>query len=71
MTMNTALREPTQEEIDTALEERIERARVTMTEATDTQEKREAYEELRWLISQRSPQRVSEMEARLPDPWRS
>lgn len=69
--MNTDIHTPTQAEFDAALEQRIEQARITMTEATDTQVRREACEEMRWLISQRSAQKVAEMEARLPEPWRS
>lgn len=61
----------TQADLDADLERRIECARVAMTTAEDTQSRRDAYEELRWLISTRSPQKVAEMEARLPEPWRS
>jgi hypothetical protein len=56
---------------DDELEKRIENARLAMTNAETQEARREWYEEMRWLISQRSPQRIAEMEARLPEPWRS
>lgn len=51
-----------QQAIDELLERRIEQARIAMTATTDMQARRDACEEMRWLISQRSPQRVAQME---------
>ena len=61
----------TQHDLDAALELRIEQARASMTAAQTQESRRDWYEEMRWLISQRSPHRIAEMEARLPEPWRS
>jgi hypothetical protein len=60
-----------QQESDAALERRIEQARIAMMNAETQEARRDWYEEMRWLISQRSPQRIADMEARLPEPWRS
>ena len=50
---------------DAELEKRIENARIAMTEAQDDGARRDWYEEMRWLISQRSPQQIAAMEARI------
>lgn len=55
----------TQSETDAALERRIEQARITMTAAETQDAKREAYEDMRWLISQRSAAQISRMEERI------
>jgi len=47
---------------DAELETRIENARIAMTEAATQEARRDWYEEMRWLISQRSPEQVSRME---------
>lgn len=60
-----------QQEVDDVLERKIEQARIAMANAQTQEARRDWYEEMRWLISQRSPQRIAEMEARLPEPWRS
>lgn len=63
--MNTALREPTQEEIDAALEREIEtahRAYLRAVEIDDTPSVRECFEVMGKLINQRSTQQVQRME---------
>ena len=60
-----------QQEADAVLEQKIEQARIAMMNSETQQSRRDWYEEMRWLISQRSPARIAEMEARLPEPWRS
>lgn len=62
---------PSQVDIDDALEQRIEAAYQLGIHADDPEQAREAFFAMGVLISQRSPQRVVEMEARLPEPWRS
>jgi hypothetical protein len=49
-------------ELEALLEREIERARVAMTEATDPELRRQHFEEMRELISQRSPQQIQRME---------
>jgi len=56
---------------DVELENKIECARLAMTNAVTLEDRREHYEEMRWLISQRSGEQIARMEARLPEPWRS
>lgn len=51
-----------QQAMDELLEKRIEQARVTMTNAQTQDARREAYEDMRWLISQRSPEQIEKME---------
>lgn len=48
--MNADIREPTQ----TDLEQRIAQARATLDAAETQEARREAHEELRWLLSQRT-----------------
>lgn len=56
---------------DERLERLIGYARERMTTAPTQDERREAYEDMRWLISQRSPKQIARMEAHLPKPWGS
>lgn len=65
------MRAPTQEEIDAGLEREIETARLAMMNAKDPELARAGAAAMTQLIGQRSDRRIAEMEARLPEPWRS
>lgn len=67
------LKEPSQADLDAALEREIETARLAATAAADIDPDlaREYFATMATLISQRSPQQIACMEARLPAPWRS
>jgi hypothetical protein len=54
---------------DADLEQRIANAKEAMVAAETPEDRRGWYEEMRWLISQRSPQRIAEMEEKLPKRW--
>lgn len=72
--MNTAIREPTQAEIDAALEREIEtahRAYLRAVELDDTPSIRECFDLMAVLCERRSDEQIARMEARLPEPWRS
>lgn len=60
-----------QRAMDELLEKRIEQERIAMTVADDPMAARAHFEEMRNLCAQRSRERIAEMEARLPEPWRS
>jgi hypothetical protein len=65
----SALPEPTQDDIDAALEREIESARLSMVrcdEAGDKDGAREYQEHMYALIYQRSPEQVARMAERLP-----
>lgn len=69
-----AIHEPSQEEVDAAREREIESARLSMLDADAAGDKHGAREyaaSMARLISERSPEQVARMEARLPGPWRS
>lgn len=63
--------DPTQAELDADLEQRIEQARIAMMEAPNAKAQRAHFDAMRGLIARRSASRVTEMESRLPGPWRS
>jgi hypothetical protein len=72
--MNAEISEPTQADLDAALEREIEtahRAYLRAVELDDPPSVRECFDVMAALVAQRSPQRIAEMEARLPEPWRS
>lgn len=63
--MNTALREPTQDELDAALEREIDtthRAYLSAVKADDTPAVREWFDAMAALIAQRSPAQIERME---------
>ena len=63
-----------QADLDAALEREIDTAHLAYLKAVeldDTPAIREAFDVMAALVNQRSPQRIAEMEARLPEPWRS
>lgn len=51
-----------QNDIDAALERRIECARIAMTLSTDEASKQDHWERMRRLIGERSPQQIERME---------
>jgi hypothetical protein len=63
--MNTALREPSQAELDAALERMIETARLATLCTADAEFQRAGAAALARLIEQRSPERVAAMEAKI------
>jgi len=74
VTNTHSLREPSQAELDAALEREIEtahRAYLRAIELDDTPSIRECFDIMAALVAQRSPMRIAQMEARLPGPWRS
>jgi len=65
---------PSQQDQDVALEREIEtahRAYLRAVELDDTPAIRECFDVMAALVGQRSQRRIAEMEARLPEPWRS
>jgi hypothetical protein len=67
-----AVHEPTQDEIDAALERDIEAAYDRFNAATTIAERRATWERLKALIKRRSPTQVAKLEAirkLLPDSW--
>lgn len=69
-----ALPQPTRVELDAALEREIDtahRAYLRAVELDDTPSIRECFDVMAALCEQRSPQKIAELEARLPEPWRS
>jgi hypothetical protein len=69
-----ALREPSQAELDAALEREIEtahRAYLRAVELDDTPAIRESFDIMAVLCERRSDAQIAAMEARLPEPWRS
>lgn len=66
-----AIHEPTQEEIDAALERQISTAYLAAINANDADLARAGFKTMGELIAQRSPRQIACMEARLPRPWRS
>lgn len=67
-----AIREPSQDEKDAALEREIETARLAMVRADaagDREGARDFKNAMYSLIEQRSPQQRIRMEERLPKPW--
>jgi len=72
--MSHNLKQPSQAEIDAALEREIEtahRAYLRAVELEDTPAIRECFDAMSALCEQRSDEQVARMEARLPEPWRS
>ena len=65
------LRQPSQAELDAALEREIATAYLAAVNASDAEVARSGFKSMGELISQRSPQQIARMEARLPRPWRS
>lgn len=65
------LREPSQAELDAALERMIETARLATLCTADPEFQRAGAAAMARLVAQRSTKRIAEMEARLPEPWRS
>jgi hypothetical protein len=56
---------------DAELEKRIASAKEAMLAAQTQEARRDWYEQMRWLISQRSQGQIARMEAKLPGRWLS
>lgn len=72
--MSTVLPTPTQAELDAALEREIDTAWRVYLRAIrigDADDIHKAWQAMTGLVKQRSSRRIAEMEARLPEPWRS
>lgn len=65
------LMQPSQAEIDAALERQIATAYLAAINAADSEISRAGFAAMAELIKMRSPQQIARMEARLPEPWRS
>jgi hypothetical protein len=63
--MSTALREPSQEELDAALERMIETARLATLCTADPEFQRAGADAMSRLIAQRSREQVARMEANI------
>jgi hypothetical protein len=63
--------DPTQAELDAALEREIASAYLAAVNCADPDLARAGFAAMTTLISQRSDDQVKRMEARLPQPWRS